>query len=240
MRFMELAKRNFKEMFLDYLSLGLTIAFPPVLLLILSPIGRLDSSFLPTNLAPGITLFGFVMLQFSSAMLLAKDRDTAFLSRLLTAPLRANDFISAYSLPYLPVAIIQMVLVFAIAALLGLEIFGNLGIVFLVLFVMSIGYIGLGMVAGSLFTYKQVPGFYTVVLLLTIFSGAWFDLEVFGSVFQSIMNALPFAHALDATRDVMVHGAGFSDIAIDFYWVLVYTLVFFALGVFLFRRRMVE
>ena len=53
--------------------------------------------------------------------------------------------------------------------------------------------IGLGMVSGSLFTYKQVPGFYTVVLLLTIFSGAWFDLEVFGNVFQSIMNVFPFA-----------------------------------------------
>ncbi len=240
MRFMVLAKRNFKEMFLDYLSLGLSIAFPPVLLLILSPIGRLESSFTPTNLAPGITLFGFVMLLFSSAMILAKDRESAFLSRLLTAPLRPKDFISAYSLPYIPVAIIQMVLVFAIAALLGLDTTGNLGLVFLVLFVMSIGYIGLGMVVGSLFTYKQVPIFYTAVLLLTIFSGAWFDLEVFGGVFQSIMNALPFAHALDASRDVMVRGAGFGDIAIDFLWVLGYTVVFFALGIFLFRRRMLE
>jgi ABC-2 type transport system permease protein len=240
MRFMVLAKRNFKEMFLDYLSLGLTIAFPPVMLLILSPIGRFSSSFTPTNLAPGITLFGFVMLQFSSSMILAKDRDSALLSRLLTAPLRANDFISAYALPYIPVAIIQMVLVFAIAALLGLETNGNLGLVFLVLFVMSIGYIGLGMVAGSLFTYKQVPGFYTAVLLLTIFGGAWFDLEVFGGVFQSIMNAFPFAHALYATRDVMIHGAGFGDIAVDFLWVLGYTIVFFALGIFLFRRKMME
>jgi ABC-2 type transport system permease protein len=240
MKFMGLAKRNFKEMFLDYLSLGLNIAFPPVLLLILSPIGRFDNFFAPANLAPGITLFGFVMLQFSSSMILAKDRDSAFLSRLLTAPLRANDFISAYSLPYIPVAIIQMVLVFATAALLGLETNGNLGLVFLILFVMSLGYIGLGMVAGSLFTYKQVPMFYTAVLLLTIFSGAWFDLAVFGNALQSIMNALPFTHALDATRGVMVHGAGFSDIAIDFYWVLGYTLVFFAVGVFLFRRRMAE
>ncbi|MFC1893148.1 ABC transporter permease [Chloroflexota bacterium] len=240
MRFTVLARRNFKEMFLDYLSLGLAIVFPPVMLLILSPIGRFSSSFTPTNLAPGITLFGFVMLQFSSSMVLAKDRDSALLSRLLTAPLKARDFISAYSLPYIPVAIIQMVLVFAVAALLGLETNGNWGLVFLVLFVMSIGYIGLGMVAGSLFTYKQVPGFYTAVLLLTIFSGAWFDLEVFGGVFQSIMNAFPFAHALDATRGVMVHGVGFGDIAVDFYWVLGYTVVFFALGIFLFRRRMVE
>lgn len=240
MKFMELAKRNFKEMFLDYLSLGLTIAFAPVLLLILSPVGRFSDSFSPTNLAPGITLFGFVMLQFSSAMILAKDRESALLSRLLTAPLKASDFISAYSLPYIPIAIIQMVLVFAIAALLGFEANGSLGLVILVLFVMSIGYIGLGMVAGSLFSYKQVPGVYAAILLLTIFSGAWFDLEVFGSVFQNIMNAFPFSHALDATRDVLINGAVFSDIAIDFYWVLGYTLAFFALGVFLFRRRMVE
>jgi ABC-type polysaccharide/polyol phosphate export permease len=54
------------------------------------------------------------------------------------------------------------------------------------------------------------------------------------------MNALPFAHALYAARDVMIHGVGFVDIATDFYWVFSYTLVFFALGVLLFRRRMVE
>ena len=66
------------------------------------------------------------------------------------------------------------------------------------------------------------------------------DLEEIGGGIQSTMNALPFAHALDATRDVMVHGVGFSDIAIDFLWVIGYTLVFFTLGIFLFRRRMVE
>ena len=227
-------------MFMDYLSLGLTIAFAPIMLLILSQISKVDEAFTPTNLSPGITLFGFVMLQFSSSMILSKDRDTAFLSRLLTAPLKANDFIMAYSLPYIPVAIIQMILVFGVAALLGLEVNGNLALVFLILFIMSIGYIGLGMVAGSLLTYKQVPMFYTVILLLTIFSGAWFDLAVFGDIFRSIMNVFPFTHALDASRDIMANGAGFSEIATDFYWVIGYTIVLFAAGVYLFKRKMVE
>jgi len=237
MRFVVLAKRNFKEMFLDYLSVGLAIAFPPALLLVFQAI---PDWLTPTQLTPGIVLFGFAMLSLSSGMLLAKDRDSALLSRLLTAPLRANDFIFAYSLPYIPVAIIQIVVVFAIGGLLGLEISGNIGIVFLVLFAMSIGYIGLGMLLGSLFTYKQVPIAWIAINLLTIFGGAWMDLEAIGGGIQSTMNALPFAHAIDAARDVMVHGVGFSDIATDFYWVLGYTLVFFALGVFLFRRRMVE
>jgi len=173
-------------------------------------------------------------------MILARDRERALLSRLLTAPLRANDFVSAYSLPYILIAIIQIVVIFAVGGLLGLEISGNVGLVFLVLFVMSIGYIGLGMILGSLFTYTQAPIVWIVVMLLTIFGGTWMDLNEIGGMIQSTMNVLPFAHALDASRDVMMHGAGFGDVATDFFWVLGYTIVFFTSGIFLFRRRMVE
>ena len=62
------------------------------------------------------------------------------------------------------------------------------------------------------------------------------DLEMVGGVFQGIGYALPFAHAIDAVRDVLM-GSGFSDIATDFYWVLGYTVVFFVLGILCFRWR---
>ena len=210
------------------------------MLLILQAIGRVDPFFTATNLAPGIALFGFAMLSLTSGMMLAKDRESALLSRLLTAPLRANDFIIAYSLPYIPVAILQTVVVFAVAAPLGLLISGNAGIVFLILLVMSVGYIGLGMILGTVFSYKTVSIAWIAVNLLTIFGGAWFPLEFIGGGIQTTMDVLPFAHAIDAARDVMAQGAGFSDIAIDFYWVIGYAIAFFAVGVFLFRRRMVE
>jgi len=242
MRFLKLAKRNFKEMYRDPLSMGLTIAMPACLLVILWALGQnLGESFLtPTMLAPGIAVFGFVILVMISAMTLARDRESALLSRLLTAPLRSNDFISAYSLPYIPVAITQIVVFFTIGALLGLEISGNVGLVLLVLLVMAICCIALGMILGSLFTQTQVSGVGTAVIIFaSLFGGTWMDLEAIGGMFYSIGNALPFAHAANAARDVMM-GAGFSNIATDFYWVLGYTLVFFALGIFLFRRRMLE
>jgi ABC-2 type transport system permease protein len=191
-------------------------------------------------LAPGIVLFGFVMLMFSSAMILSRDRESAFFSRLLTAPVKARDFVAAYSLPYLPVAILQGILLFAIGLFLGLEVSGSVILVILVLLVTSIFYIGLGMVLGSLLPLAPLSGAYAVVLLLTIFGGAWMDLEAIGGVFQSVGNALPFAHALDATRDVMVEGAGFGAIATDFYWVLGYTVVVVALALVFFRRKMTE
>jgi ABC-2 type transport system permease protein len=240
MRSLELAKRNFREVWRDPLSLGITIGLPILLLLVLQLFGEADAFFTPTVLAPGIVLFGFVMLMFSSAMILSRDRESAFFSRLLTAPVRARDFVAAYSLPYLPVAIIQGIVLFVIGLFLGLEVSGSVVLVILVLLVTSIFYIGLGMVLGSLLPLAPLSGAYAVVLLLTIFGGAWMDLEAIGGVFQSVGDALPFAHALDATRDVMVQGAGFGAIATDFYWVLGYTVVVVALALFFFQRKMTE
>ena len=45
---------------------------------------------------------------------------------------------------------------------------------------MAILYIGLGMILGSLLTVAPLSGAYAAVLLLTIFGGAWMDLEKIG------------------------------------------------------------
>jgi len=243
MRFVELAIRNFKEMLRDPISTGLELGIPAGFLVIFWALGRSmgDESFLTTTmLVPGIAVFGFAFLLMFSAMMLSRDREGALLSRLLTAPLKPRDFILSYSLPYIPMVILQIALCFGIGALLGLEMPGNAGLAFLVLLVMGICCVELGMILGLLFNVNQVSGVGSVIItLVALLGGIWIDLEVIGGVFYSIGNALPFAHAIGAARDAMI-GAGFSSIATDFYWVLGYTLVFFALGTFLFRRRMVE
>ena len=159
MRVMELAKRNFKEIWLDPVLLGVTIALPPVLLIVLQALGAAIGEEAPqlsaTMLAPGIALFGFVMLMFSAALTLAKDRETAFLARRLTTPVTAGQFIAAYSIPYLPIAILQAAMMFAIAYFGGLENHGNPGLVILALLIMAVCYVALGMIMGSLLTVNQ-------------------------------------------------------------------------------------
>ena len=244
MRFGELAIRNFKEMLRDPISMGLEIGIPAGFLVIFWALGRSleDESFLTTTmLVPGIAVFGFAFLVMFSAMMLSRDRESALLSRLLTAPLKPRDFILSYSLPYIPVVILQMALCFGIGALLGLEILGNAGLAFLILLVMGIGCVELGMILGLLFTANQVSGVGSAIItLVALLGGIWIDLGTIGGVFYRVGNALPFAHAINGARAVMAYGAGFSSIATDFYWVLGYTLAFFVLGIFLFRRRMVE
>lgn len=240
MRSVELVKRNLKEVWRDPLSLGLTIFLPVALLLILQGLEGVDEFFSPTMLAPGIVLFGFVMLMFSSAMILSKDRETALFARLLTAPLRSSDFVAGYSLPFLAVAIVQGVIVFAVAAVLGLESEGSIGLVLLVLLVMAFFFIGLGMILGSMLKVAPLSGAYSVVLLLTIFAGTWFNLDSIGGPIQTVENLLPFTHALDAARDVLTDGAGLGSIATDLYWITGYTFVVIVLAGVTFRGRMLE
>lgn len=240
MRSQALAKRNFIEVWRDPLSLSLNVALPVGMLLVLQLLGDVDAFFSVTSVAPGAILFGFVMLMFSAALSLSKDRESALFSRLLTAPLHPNEFVSGYSLPYLPVAIIQAVSLFGVAWVLGLESSGNLWLVALILLVMAVMYIGWGMILGVTFSTKTVTFPYMAILLLTIFGGAWMDIEAIGGGFKTVGDWFPFAHALDAMRDVLIDGAGFSSIATDLYWVLGYTVVTVALAVLLFRRRMVE
>jgi ABC-2 type transport system permease protein len=243
MRFVELAIRNFKEMWRDPISMGLAIGIPAGFLVMFWALGRSmgDQSFLiPTMLVPGIAVFGFAFLLMFSAGVLARDREGALLSRFLTAPLKPHDFILSYSLPYIPMAILQIAVCFGIGALLGLKILGNAGLAFLILLVMGICCVELGMILGLLFTVHQSSGVGSAIItLVALLGGIWIDLKTIGGVFYSIGNALPFAHAIGAARDIMI-GADFSSIATDFYWVLGYTAVFFALGTFLFRRKMVE
>lgn len=240
MRAWPLVQRNLKEVWRDPLSLGINLALPVILLITLNLLEGVEEYFSATMLTPGIVLFGFVMLMLSTGMTLAKDRETALFSRLLTAPLRPNQFVTGYSMPYVPVAILQALLLFGIGAALGLDVAGNAGLVALVTLTMGVFYIALGMILGSTLSYKAVPGVYAPILLLTIFGGAWLDPRAIGGVIEAVADALPFAHALYAMRSVMIDGAGFEAISTDFLWVVGYTLVTVALAVLAFRRRMQE
>ncbi|MBT8197095.1 MAG: ABC transporter permease [Acidimicrobiia bacterium] len=240
MRSAELAKRNFKEVWRDPLSLGLTIGLPVLMLVVLQLFADADAFFSATSLAPGIVLFGFVMLMFSMAMTITRDRESALFKRLLTAPLGANDFTAGYTTPYLPVALVQALVVFGVGMFFGLELGAGMWIVAIVMLLMAVFFIALGVIFGSTMTVRQVPFAYMVILLLTIFGGAWINLEDIGGVLETAGDLFPFAHAMDAARDVMVDGASFTRVASDVYWVVGYTVVFAVLAVVSFRRKMVE
>lgn len=204
MRMLTFARRNTREILRDPINLFFGLGFPLVLILLLHAIDANApvTLFALDRLTPGITVFGLSFLTLFSATVLAKDRGSALLQRLCTTPLTAVDFILGYTLPMLPLAAAQCAVCYLAAVCLGLK--ASICILWAVLLILpvSVLYIALGLLCGSVFTDRQVGGICGALLtnLCAWLSGAWFDLELVGGVFQKIANLLPFVHAVELER----------------------------------------
>lgn len=240
MRMLTFAKRNAKEIIRDPLTLAFGLGFPLVLILLLSAI----QANIPVplfeieHLTPGITVFGLSFMTLFSATLIAKDRGSSLLQRLYTTPLTPLDFILGYTLPIVPFAVAQSLICYLIAIILGLEITVN--ILWAVLFIIPISvlFVALGLLFGSILTDKQVGGICGALLtnLSAWLSGIWFDLELVGGVFQKIAYALPFVHAVEMERELIA--GNLSGIFPHVWWVLGYAIGALTVAILLFLRQM--
>lgn len=190
-------------------------------------------------LGPGMTVFGLMILIPTAAASIARDKELEVMPRLLTTPLRPWQFIAGYSLPYIPMLIIQIVLYLGIAYALGLRILGNFGLVLMVLFVLGLSCLAIGMIWGSIIKREsQAHVSWIIIVPMALLSGAWFETGGMPSVMQGISKAFPATYAISAAQDVISRGLGFGAIANDFYILLGFAVGLFAIGAILFRRTM--
>lgn len=240
MRMLTFASRNTKEILRDPLNLCFGLGFPLVLILLLSAIQASIpvSLFEIQHLTPGITVFGLSFMTLFSATIIAKDRGSSLLQRLYTTPLTPLDFILGYTLPIIPIAVAQSAICYVVAIPLGLDVTVNMLYAVVSIIPVSILFIALGLLFGSILTDKQVGGICGALLtnLSAWLSGIWFDLELVGGVFQKIAHALPFVHAVEMERAILA--GNFSAVSSHLVWVLAWAAVALAVAVLLFLRQM--
>jgi ABC-2 type transport system permease protein len=190
--------------------------------------------------APGIAVFGLMILVSTAAEIIAGDREKGFLARMFTTPARPWDFILGYSLPFIPVLIVSTLIYLGVGMALGLTVVGNLGYAFLIFFLIGLCSIGIGMIVGSLIKSESQAGVAWIFIVpMAMISGAWFSVEGMPSAVKSVAGALPFIHAIDGSRAI-INGSSLSAIMPDLYWLVGWAVVLFAAGVVLFSRKMVS
>lgn len=146
MKTLVFARRTGKEILRDPLTLFFGLGFPLILLVLLSAIQKNVPVplFEIEKLTPGITVFGLSFMTLFAGMIVAKDRESAFLQRLYTTPLRASDFIFGYILPMIPIAVAQSVICYAAAFAFGLKPSVNIIYALLAIIPVSLLFIALG------------------------------------------------------------------------------------------------
>ena len=240
MRLLTFSNRCAKEILRDPLNLLFGLGFPVALLLLLSAIQANVpvALFEIAHLTPGIAVFGLSFITLFSATLIAKDRESALLQRLYTTPMKAKDYILGYMLPMVPIAVMQSIVCYLVAIILGLPVSTHILSAIFMILPIAIFYIALGLLFGSILNTKQVGGICGALLtnLSAWLSGIWFDLDLVGETFGKIANALPFVHAVELER-AMVNG-NFAESLPHLFPVLGYAVLITIGAICLFLRQM--
>ena len=240
MRMLTFAKRCTKEILRDPLNIIFGLGFPIVILLLLTAIQKnipVDL-FKLENLTPGITIFGLSFMTLFSATLIAKDRETAFIQRLYTTPLKASDYILGYMLPLIPLSMLQTIICYIVAIIIGLDLSINLIYAILMIIPISIFYILLGLLCGTIFNVKQVGGICGALLtnISAWLSGIWFDLNLIGSSFKFIAEILPFYHYVEIEKALF--NANFELVIDHIYPVIIYMTILLIFSIIIFLKKM--
>ena len=239
MRILTFANRNFKEIIRDPLSIIFSIILPLFLLYIFKQFKIPNEVYNIENFTPGIIIFSLSFITMFTSSLVAKDRSTSLTTRLEVSPMKSIDYILGYSISVLPIVLIQNILFFITAILLGLNFSINITYTILVSIPISLLFISLGILIGTITTEKSSSGVSSIVVQLVAFtSGMYFSTDMVGNTFSTICKILPFQSTLNITKSVLNNS--YNNILTNTLIVVIYTIITILLEIFLFKKKMIS
>lgn len=241
-------KRTFTEIVRDPLSYIFCLGFPLIMLILMSIVNQSipeeagTDVFQIQNLAPGIAVFGLTFVMLFTCLQVAKDRSTAFLIRLYASPIKPRDFIIGYTYPLIVIAILQSVITFIAAVIIG-GVNGysfsliNILLCMLVLIPSAILFIGFGLFFATLLNEKAAPGICSILITAAcMLGGIWMDVDGIGGTLAKVCIALPFYHGVTAAR--MAISGNYSELLKPLLVIVAYAVVIYIFAVLIFKRKM--
>ena len=239
MRIITFAKRNLKEIIRDPLSIIFAIILPLFLLYIFEQFKIPNEVYNIENFTPGIIIFSLSFITMFTSSLVAKDRSTSLTTRLGVSPMKSIDYILGYSIAVLPIVLIQNILFFMTAMILGLNFSINIIYTILVSIPISLLFISLGILIGTITNEKSSSGVSSIVVQLVAFtSGMYFSTDMVGNTFSTICKILPFQSTLNITKSVLNNS--YNNILTSTLIVVIYTIITILLEIFLFKKKMIS
>lgn len=194
----------------------------------------------PYNQAsPGIIVQFAIIGLITSAQILVEERKTRTLHRQMTTAMRTWEIIAGHLLAMFALVFMQTMLMILFGQLVLQVNYLRvpLGILFLSislgLWIASMGLL-IGVVAKS---DNQVVLFSMLAMfILSALGGTWFPIDVAGSTFNSISQIFPSTWAMIGLQNILMRGLGLSSLWQPVTVLLVYSLGFFLLAIWRFRK----
>ena len=201
-KILNFTKRNFKEILRDPIICIFCLAFPIIMLVLFQIINNYTGGNTPMfemkSLLPAIIMFSYSFVMLALAQIVSKDRQTFFLKRLYSTPMRPYQFIFGYFFVGIIIGIMQTLtciifgLIISLISKTAFISFWGILLVALSQIPMLLICVFLGILFGTLFSDKSAPGVCSLFINVSgILGGCWMPIEAMGK-FELICRLLPF------------------------------------------------
>ena len=193
-------------------------------------------------IAPGImamTVMMSVMTGLPAAI--SQEKEVGTLDGMMVAPINRLSIILGKTLAQTARGLLQGILILALSVILfGVNIQGNILLVFGLLLLGVFSFVGLGVVITSFAKDQETAMMLMMTLMfpMMFLSGVFFPIQQMPWYMQGVSKFLPLTYASTALRKVMVLGAGIPEIATELTVLIVFGVIMTAIAVPVFRRRM--
>jgi len=191
----------------------------------------------PALLATLALFFSFLLTGIS----FLRERSQGTMERLMASPVSRLDMVVGYLLGFFIFALTQtLIVVLFTIYVLDVNYSGDLWQIFIFQIVVIVVAVNLGIFTSTFARNEfQMVQFIPLIIVPQVFlCGVIWPVEQMPSVIKGIAEALPFLHAMDATRSVITLGAGLETINNDLLYLVGWTVAIFTIGIILFRRSM--
>jgi ABC-2 type transport system permease protein len=193
---------------------------------------------------PGLFVFAIMLLIFPVAMALARENESGTLRRLQLSRLTSFDLLAGLSLVQVLIGAMAVLLAYAAALAMGFKSQGPLWAGVLVCVIAAFAVIGVGLLVACFsrsVTEAFILGNFPLMLLM-FFSGAMLPipkvpLVTLGAFTVGLWDWIPTTHAVSAMNKILGIGLGPDDCLYELISLVVLSALYFAVGVWLFKRR---
>jgi ABC-2 type transport system permease protein len=187
-----------------------------------------------------IGFFAFFLVFLLTSVSFLRERMQGSIERLLASPISRPEIVTGYMLGFVIFAAIQSAVIIGFSIyVLDVHHVGNLGLVFFVTLLLTIGSVNLGIFL-SMFarTELQVVQFMPAVIVpQALLSGMIWPVESLPDVLRWTAYAMPLTWANDALRGIMIRGEVLSALSLELGVLAGFAVIMVVLSSITLRRR---
>jgi ABC-2 type transport system permease protein len=233
-----LAKMELKKLIRQPANLFLNLLFPAVLTIVfIFAFADPELGMSINSVVPGLIVYAVIFVIMTIAQSFSTERHEGLLKRLNTTPMTSGEFMGSQIITHMLISIVQVVVVFALAFLLGFRPDSGIEGIFLafpVIAVFSLSSVGLGLITATVSkTPEAATGISFVFILPQMFFGTFIPIT---NTTRQVATVIPSYYVVDALKLIFEGDYTNTNILLDMGVISIVSVAIVIIGILLFKK----